>query len=139
MSNIDDSLEVTDIIKGIGKTRVLGDLNAARGIAEQAVDVVEQFSKAVVRREYPAAYDLCATEFRARTTLDRFSALIREGEEFARGQFVDFSVDKITWILADEASRGRDNKDGQWPKNTPKQNKRCYVGTFWFCNKEAEE
>jgi len=139
MGKLDDSTGVTDIIPGIGKTRVLGDVNVARAIAQQAVALVERFCHAVVHRDYPVAYGLCAAEFRARATLERFTELIAKGEEFAQGNFIDFSVDKITWIYADDVSRNESNKDGQWPKDTPKQNKRCYVGTFWFCNKDTQE
>ena len=138
MSILDDIVEVTDIIKGMGKTRVLGDVNAAWAIAEQSVDVIERFSEAAVRRDYFAAYGLCCPEFRARNTLDRLVALVGEGEKLARGPFVDFSVDKIFWIFADEASRNRSNKVGQWPKDTLKKSKRCCAGSFWFSNKETQ-
>jgi len=134
-----ETTEVTDILPGLGKTRVLGGVNVAWSIAQQAVAVVERFSQAVIDRDFSAAYNLCATEFHARVTLETFGQLIAKGEEFAQGKFVEFSVDKITWIYADENSRNESNKDGQWPKDTPKQNKRCYVGTFWFCNKDAEQ
>jgi hypothetical protein len=138
MSILDDIVEVTAIIQGMGKTRVLGDVNAAWAIAVQAVDVIERFSEAAVRGDYSAAFGLFSPEFRARTTLDRFVALVGEGEKFARGPFVDFKVDKIFWIFADEASRNRSNKVGQWPKATPKKNKRCCAGAFWFSNKDTQ-
>ena len=47
-------------------------------------------------------------------------------------------VERITWIYADAASRKKSNVDGDWPKDTPKPNKRALVGTFWLVDKSKK-
>jgi len=131
-------LEQTEIAGLAGNkesTSVLGDPKAARSIAKHALDVVRRFSKAVFKQDIESAYELCANELRCGMSVDQFVASLKRADSRFCGPAVDLVVEHIPWIYADAASRKRSNADGDWPKETPKPNKRALVGAFWLADK----
>jgi hypothetical protein len=120
-------------------TTVLGDPKDARGIAERSLDVVRRFSEAVFKKDLETAYGLCANELRTWMSVKRFFTELQKADAQFGGPAVDLMIERITWIYGDEPSRQRSNSDGQWPKETPKSNKRALVGTFWFTDKQERQ
>lgn len=113
-------------------TSVLGDPKDAKQIAKQSLELVQRFSKAVFKQDIEEAYVLCANELRQNMSVKQFVNKLDWANSHYGGPAVDLAVERITWIYADAASRKRSNADGDWPKETPKPNKRALVGTFWF-------
>lgn len=134
-------LEQTEIIGLAGNkesTSVLGDTKEAKGIAKASLDVVCRFSKAVFKLDIESAYKLCANELRCIMSVEQFVATLKRADSRFGGAAVELVVEHIPWIYADAASRKRSNVDGDWPKETPKPNKRALVGTFWFVDKSQK-
>jgi hypothetical protein len=119
-------------------TTVRGDPKRAKRIANQSLDVIQRFSKAVFKQDIGTAYGLCANELRAWMTVKRLFTELQKADAELGGPAVDLIVERITLIYADEASRQRSNSDGRWPKDTPKSNKRALVGTFWLTDKKQQ-
>lgn len=119
-------------------TTVVGDPKAARKIARQSLDAVRRFSKAVFAQDIETAYGHCANELRTRLNAKRFVTELQKADAEFGGPAVDLKVERITWIYADDASRQRSNSNGDWPKDTPKSNKRALIGAFWFTNKKEQ-
>jgi hypothetical protein len=119
-------------------TTVIGDPKGAKQIAKQSLEVIRQFSKAVFEQDIETAYGHCAKELRTRLNAKRFVTELQKADTQFGGPAVDLMVERITWIYADEASRQRSNSNGDWPKDTPKSNKRALVGAFWFTNKKEQ-
>lgn len=124
--------EVKGLVPGSDEgTWVLGDVSAAHGIAEQALEVVKRFSEAVIRQDIEAAYGLCANELRSWMGVKRFISELEKANRQFTGKPLKYWPEQITWIYADEAARKESNKEGEWPKDTPKPNKRALVRGWW--------
>jgi hypothetical protein len=120
-------------------TDVLGDAKNAKKIATQSLAVVKKFSKAVFKQDIETAYALCANELRTWMSVQRFVTELKKADARFGGSAVDLTIERITWIYADDAARQRSNSDGQWPKDTPKSNKRALVEAFWFTDRKEEQ
>jgi hypothetical protein len=136
-------MEEAKLVKGLvpdkkTDTFVLGDLDEARKIAEHSLEVVQQFCEAVIREEIETAYGLCAKELQLRMSLQQFVARLAKADDEHGGKPISYFPERITWVYADEASREESNKEGDWPKNTPKQNKRALVGGWLTAQMTAE-
>jgi hypothetical protein len=136
-------LERAKLVKGLvpGKTTdtfVLGDVPGARKIAERSLEVVGQFSEAIIKQDIETAYGLCANEFRCSFGLKRFVTDLERADKQYEGKPIAWHPERITWIYEDEASRSESNKEGDWPKETPKPNKRALVGAWWTSRKAPE-
>ena len=130
--------EVIGLARNTESTSVLGDPQAAKHIAGASLEVVQRFSKAVFRRDIETAYALCANEQRVNMSLKQFMNKLSWADSHYGGPALDLLVERIGGIYADTASRKRSNTDGDWPKETPKPNKRAYVGTFWLTDKKQK-
>jgi hypothetical protein len=114
-------------------TKVLGHPRQAPEIAKCAIEVVTRFSTAVFRQDLEAAYRLCANELRNRVSVKRFYTELEKADQRYGGQPLECKIERVASVWADEISRGKTgNKQGDWPMDTPKPNKRATVGTFWF-------
>jgi hypothetical protein len=114
-------------------TKVLGRPEQAPEIAKHALDVVTRFSTAVFKQDIETAYGLCANELRTWMSAQRFCTELEKAERAYGGKAVECKVEQVSMIWADAVSRQKTgNKQGDWPKDTPKSNKRATVGTFWF-------
>ena len=127
-------IEDAKLVKGLvpGKktdTFVLGDLAEARKIAERSLAVVKQFSEAVIRQDIEAAYRLCANELRCWMSVQRFVTELAKADAHYNGKPISYFPERITWIYADEISRKETNKEGDWPKDTPRPNKRALTAS----------
>jgi hypothetical protein len=130
--------EIVGLAGNKDRTSVLGDPKDAKMIAKQSLDVVKRFSKAVFNQDVETAYALCANELKSWMSVKRFVTELQKADARFGGPAVELVVERITWIYADEASRKRSNSDGDWPKDTPKPNKRALVGGFWFNDKKKK-
>ncbi|MGN6555950.1 MAG: hypothetical protein ACTHLW_19760 [Verrucomicrobiota bacterium] len=119
-------------------TTVIGDPTGAKAIAKSSLDAVRQFSKAVFKQDMETAYKLCANELRAAMSVEQFVAGLKRSDSRFGGPAIDMVVERITWIYGDAGSRKKSNASGDWPKDTPKPNKRALVGTFWFVEKSQK-
>jgi hypothetical protein len=139
MGRIDNAKIVKGLVPGkTNDTFVLGEIADARKIAEHSLDAVGRFSEAIIRQEFETAYGLCAEEFKHSFAFKRFVADLQKADKQYEGSPVEWQPERITWIYADEASRNESNKEGDWPKETPKPNKRALVGGWWTSRKSAE-
>jgi hypothetical protein len=139
MPSINDAEMMKGLIPGNNKeTFVLGDIAIARKIGERSLDVTRRFSDAVIKQDIETAYALCANEFRCSFGVKRFVTDLRKADEEYGGKPISFTPERITWIYADEHFRKESNKAGDWPKETPKSNKRALVGGWWTAQKTAE-
>jgi hypothetical protein len=120
-------------------TSVIGDPKDAKTIAKRSLDIVRRFSKAVFRQDIESAYKLCANELRTVMSVKQFVTEVNRSDSRFGGPAVDLIVERITWIYADTASRKKSNSSGDWPKGTPKPNKRALVVTFWFTDKKTKQ
>ncbi len=130
--------EVVGLAGNKETTTVIGDPTSAKPIATASLDVVRQFSKALFKQDIEKAYKLCANELRTVMSVEQFVAGLKRSDSLFGGPAVDMLVERITWIYGDESSRNKSNASGDWPKDTPKQNKRALVGTFWFVEKRQK-
>jgi len=131
----------TDIVGLAGNkemTTVIGETADAKKIAERSMDVVRRFSKAVFKQDIETAYGLCANELRTWMSVERFVSELNNADKRFGGSAVDLRIERITWIYGDAASRKRSNRDGDWPKDTVKPNKRALVGAFWIADKKRQ-
>lgn len=119
-------------------TTVFGDPKAAKTTAKSCLNVIDQFSKAVFKGDIETAYGLCANELRSWMSIKRFVTTLRKADAEFDGAAVDWAVEYVAAIWADEASRVHTSSEG-WPKDTPKLNRRGTVCAFWFTNKEKNE
>ena len=71
-------------------------------------------------------------------SVKRFVTELAKADAEYGGKPISYFPEHITWIYADEASRKESNKEGDWPKDTPKPNKRALVGGWWTVKKTAE-
>jgi len=139
MGRIDDAKLVKGLVPGKKTdTFVLGDEAEARKIAKHCLEVVQRFSEAIIKQDIEAAYGLCANELRCRMSVQRFVTELAKAEAEYSGKPISYFPERITWIYADEASRKESNKEGDWPKDTPKPNKRALVGGWWTAQNTAE-
>ena len=139
MANINDAEIVKGLVPGKSNdTFVLGDIATARKIAERSLDLVRRFSDAVIKQDIETAYGLCANEFRCSFSINRFVTDLHKADEQYSGKPIGFTPERITWIYADETFRKGSNKEGDWPKDTPKPNKRALVGGSWATGKTAD-
>jgi hypothetical protein len=120
-------------------TTVVGDPAAAADIARRALETANQFSNAVFRTDFQAAYNLCATELRARTSLKRFTADLAKSDNQFGGSAVRCVIERINWLFADLPSQQIPNSHTKWPKDMPKQNKRAIVVVFWFTHPKENQ
>jgi hypothetical protein len=131
--------EIAGLAGNEESTTVLGDTAAAGTIAKFSLEAVRKFSQAIFKGDVETAYELCAIEFRRGKNLKQFTEELRKADSSYGGPAVDLRIERITWIYADEASRQRPNSKGDWPKDTPKSNKRSLVGTFWFTDRKTRQ
>jgi hypothetical protein len=103
------------------------------------MEAVRSFCDSVVAQDYERAYALGASELKTWMSYKRFLTTLDQADKQFGGKPVDFQFDELTWIYADEAARERSNRDGLWPKDTPKQNKRALVGVFWVKDKTTRQ
>ena len=121
-------------------TRVYGDSKNAPAIAKSAMDVVQCFSAAVFKLDIETAYALCANELRNWMSVKRFISDLEKADQRFGGRADECKIERIASIEADENVRQkRGNNNGDWPKDTPRTNKRAIVGTFWFTNLAKNE
>jgi hypothetical protein len=139
MADNNDAKIVKGLVPGTtNDTSVLGDVAEARNIADRSLDVVRRFSEAIIKQDIETAYALCANELRCSFGIKRFVTDLHTADEEYSGKPISYTPQRITWIYADEASRKESNKEGGWPKNTPKPNKRALVGGWWTAQKTSE-
>lgn len=132
-------IEVVGLAENNETTTVIGDSRDAKAIAKASLEVVRRFSKSVFKQDIESAYKLCANELRTVMSVEQFVAGLKRSDSRFGGPAVDLTVERITWIYADAASRKKSNSSGDWPKDTPKPNKRALVGTFWFVDKSRKQ
>jgi hypothetical protein len=130
--------EVVGLAGNKKSTTVIGDPKDAKAIAKQSLDVIQKFSDAVFQQDLGAAYKLCANEWRTNMSIEQFAASLKSADSKYGGAAVDLIMEYITWIYADADARKKSNSDGDWPKETPKQNKRSLVGGFWLTDKKQK-
>lgn len=111
--------------------QVMGDPAGAGPIFEQAVATVNHFCYVICHQDYETAYELLASETKAWMSFKRFLSTLDHADSEFGGKPVDYLVERMG-ICADEAARKLSNRDGGWPKDTPKQNKRAGAGVFWI-------
>jgi hypothetical protein len=139
MGRIEDAKLVKGLVPGKKTdTFVLGEEAEAREIARQSLDVVQRFSEAVIKQDIETAYGLCADELRCWMSVQRFVTELTKADAQYSGKPISYSPERITWVYADDASRKESNKEGDWPKDTPKPNKRSLVGGWWTAQKTAD-
>ncbi len=129
---------VTGLAGNNEKTSVMGDAKDAEKIAKATLEVARRFAEAVIKEEIETAYGLCANEFRGRTSVQQFVNRLEQSNGEYNGKPLDFRFHTITWIYADEAAREESNKEGDWPKETPKPNKRA-IGFGWLTDSKTSE
>ena len=116
-------------------TKVWGDPKEAKNIAKGAMDIVQRFSTAVFKQDIEIAYSLCANELRNWMSVKRFVTELEKADRNFGGKAIACKIERVAHIEADELARLKSgNTRGNWPKDTPKSNKRATVGTFWFTN-----
>ena len=121
-------------------TRVYGDPKSAPAIATSAMDVVQRFSVAVFKQDLETAYALCANELRGWMSIKRFFTELQKAVQHFGGKAVECKIERIASIEADaDVRQKRGNNNGDWPKDTPRANKRAIVGTFWVTNPATSE
>ena len=130
--------EVVGLAGNKNSTTVIGDPKEAKVIASQSLDVIREFSKAVFKQDLGAAYKLCADELRTKLSVGQLASLLENADSKYGGPAVDLVVENITWIYADADARKKSNSSGDWPKETPKQNKRSLVGAVWLTDKKQQ-
>lgn len=133
-----DETEIVGLAGNKESTTVIGDPKAAMAIAKESLDVVERFSKAVFKQDLATAYKLCATELRAAMSTGQFATALNNADSKHGGPAFDLLVERITWVYANAEARKKSNSSGDWPKETPKQNKRSLVGSFWLTDKKKK-
>ncbi len=130
--------EISGLAGNAESTTVIGDTKDAKKIAQHCLDIAQKFSAAVFKQDLASAYDFCASEFKSTTSQQEFVSSLKRANSRYGGPAVDWSVECITWIYADAKSRKKSNTSGDWPKLTPKPNKRAIVIGFWHVNKEQK-
>jgi hypothetical protein len=131
--------EVKGLVPGNDSaTSVLGNVAEARKIAASSLEVARRFSEAVIQEDIETAYGLCANELRCWMSVKRFVTELARADAEYNGKPISFTLGRVTWIYADEAARKGSNKEGEWPKDTPKQNKRALVGGWWTAQQTAQ-
>jgi len=130
--------EIAGLAGNKKSTSVLGDTKDAQKIANAMLDVVKRFTDAIIRQDIETAYGLCANELRSWMSVKGFVTELEKADSEYNGKPLTFEFKRITWIYCDEPSRDRSNKDGDWPKETPKPNKRA-IGFGWFTDQTNEE
>jgi len=118
-------------------TKVWGDPKEAKAIAGHAMDTVNRFSAAVFGDDIETAYGLCANELRGWMSVKRFITELDKADRQYGGKAVKCKIERVAHIEADAISREKSgNSRGNWPKDTPKSNKRATIGAFWFTKPE---
>jgi hypothetical protein len=136
MGASEDVQRVDGLVPGIESTAsVVGDVDVARKIANHSLNIVQQFSEAIIRGDIERAYELCAKELRTSMSLTQFATELQQQDEEWDGKPIDYSPERIVWIYASETSRNRSNKDHDWPKGTPKPTKRAMLNGWWTTEK----
>jgi hypothetical protein len=138
MSGSDEVQRVSGLVPGADDekmTSVVGDLEEARTIAGRSLDVVARFSQAVICGDVEQAYALCANELRISMSVKRFVTELQKQDDEWGGKPIEYNPQAIHWIYASDASRKRSNKDHEWPKETPKPNKRALLTGWWTTEK----
>ena len=130
--------EIVGLAGNDESTSVLGDTKDAQKIAKATLDVVKRFTDAIINQDVEAAYGLCANELRSWMSVKRFVTELDKADSEYNGKPLAFSFERIGSIYCDAPSRERSNKDGDWPKETPKPNKRA-IGFGWFTDQKNEE
>jgi hypothetical protein len=138
MGTTEEVQRVVGLVPGSDSTAsVVGDIDEAKKIAVHSLVTVKQFSEAVIRGEIEQAYALCANELRTEMSLNRFAAELQKQDDEWGGKPIEYEPQRIVWVYASEMSRKRSNKDHDWPKSTPKPNKRAMLNGWWTTEKPA--
>jgi hypothetical protein len=75
---------------------------------------------------------------RGRTSINQFVAALASADAQFGGPAAWYEGDEIRWLYADEPSRQYANSNGDWPKDTPKPNKRAMVSGYMAVRKSEE-
>lgn len=124
------------------KTHVVGDVSAAPEVARQALELAQRFGDAVAAQDFGAAHALCATELRAKRSVEQLAADLREYDTkfggLADGPAIAYEHDNISWLYADEPSRLLPDAEAKWPKEMPNSRKRAKVIGFMVTRRTPE-
>jgi hypothetical protein len=118
---------------------VIGKPIAVRPIFERSVAVVNQYCHAIVTHDYASAYNLLASEMKAWMSFKRFLSDLERADRRFGGKPISFTVERVSYIYGDDEASSGSNREGDWPKDTPKQNKRAIVVVFWTNNASTQE
>jgi hypothetical protein len=135
-----EPIKVTGVVAGLDEnsTWIDGDLEDARKIARASFDVAKQFSEAVIRGDIDQAYALCATEFKASITAEELKEELKDQDEEWEGSPIEYADQGVHVIYIAENSELRSNKNHEWPKKTPKENKRALLTSWWTTERTPE-
>jgi len=113
------------------RTSVYGTEEDARRIAGKSLELVDEFSRLVFARSTEGAYELCSSIYRETNSLKRFESNLKSADRKFGFQPAEQVINLMTWIYASEVGWSKPNANGKWPKETPKDSKRCLLGGWW--------
>ncbi len=119
-------------------TEYAGDPNGVRPVVERSLELVKNYSEAVGRGDFEAAYRLTGAGLQEWMTFKKFVGAHEKAAKEYGGPALEFHVDGFRFVLADDAARNKSNADEGWPKTTPKEVRRSRLVGFWIRDKAAE-
>jgi hypothetical protein len=119
-------------------TEYAGDPSGVRPIVERSLELVKNYSEAVGRGDFEAAYRLTGAGLRDWMTLKRFVGAHEKAAREYGGPALQFNVEKFQFVLADDEARKKSTAEEGWPKTTSKDVRRSRLIGFWIRDKAAQ-
>ena len=122
----------------IKTTEYAGDPSGVRPIVEQSLELIQNYSEAVGRGDFEAAYRLTGAGLRDWMTLKRFVSAHEKATREYGGPALQFNVERFQFVLADVEARKKSTAEEGWPKTTSKDVRRSRLIGFWIRDKAAK-
>jgi hypothetical protein len=118
-------------------TEYAGDSNGVRQVVERSLELVKNYSEAIGRGDFEAAYRLTGAGLQDWMTLKRFIGAHEKAAREFDGPALQFNVEAFQFVLADDTARKKSTAEEGWPKKTTKEARRSRLLGFWIRDKAA--
>ena len=109
-----------------------GAPDRVRPIVEGSINVVRRHCEALSREDYAAAYNDTGIDLRAWMNPKKFETAHKDASREYGGPPMEFHIEAIEFVLADENARKRSTQAQGWPKTTPRETRRAKLNGFWI-------
>lgn len=120
------------------KVTYAGDPAGVQPVVERIVEVVQRYCKAVGSGDFEAACTMTDSGLRECMSYKRFMGEHERAARDCGGPALEFRIERLFAIYADEESRKKAKEKSGYPEGTPQGNRRGRVLGFWIRDRIAQ-